>query len=244
MALLTHDYYCPKLGMASELRILAPEAILRGETKPRGVLFLLPPEGESGLSLLTGTKIAALSENCGVAVVIPPCLQGCYTDMDLGYPFYQSLKFVREYLRSYMPGLPLEAGSCAVAGIGIGSLAALRWASEEPEFFACAGAIAASLDPNALPKEYFTEKRLANLFGDKENRERIFSDFLALFRSSALKRVFLYTSKEDPGFESVRSAAEAFGERASFSVGEGKSSIKTCSDQLGAFLKFYLGGDS
>ena len=42
MALLTHDYYCPKTGMASELRILLPDACIHGTEQPAGVLFLLP----------------------------------------------------------------------------------------------------------------------------------------------------------------------------------------------------------
>ena len=55
MALLTHDYYCPKLGMASELRMLIPDLCLHGKEVPEGVLYLLPPQGESGLSLITET---------------------------------------------------------------------------------------------------------------------------------------------------------------------------------------------
>ena len=121
MSLITHDYYCPKIGMASEFRLVMPDSVLRGEEKPKGLLFLLPREGESGLSLLTKTSLSALTEEYRIAAVIPPCLQGCFTDMVYGYPFYQSLKYLREYLAHYFPGLRGETGKCAVLGFGIRS---------------------------------------------------------------------------------------------------------------------------
>ena len=135
MALLTHEYYCPKQGMASEFRIVIPDACLQEGSAAASVLFLLPPQGENGLSCLMDSGIASYLEGLNIALVVPPCLQGCFTDMAYGYPFYQSLKYVREYLKSYLPGLPLERGKCAVAGMGISALAALRWAIEEPDFF-------------------------------------------------------------------------------------------------------------
>ncbi len=244
MALLTQDYYCPALGMASELRIQTPEAILRGEEKPRGTLFLLPPEGESGLSLLTGTKLAALCEEYRVTALIPPCLQGCYTDMAFGYPFYQSLKFVREYIGNYLPGLAPEKGRTAIAGFGIGGFAALRWALEEPEFFFAAGSIAGRLDPAMAPQGYFTEKRLSDLFGTPEERLKKRGDFLSLCETSPHNRLFLFSAREDPGFESTLLAAKALGAKAKTATVQGAASGKVCSDALGEFFKFCVGGDS
>ena len=170
MALITHDYYCTKAGMASEFRLLIPDACLHGDREPEGVLFLLPREGESGGSLILRTGLEAVSDRYQLAVVIPPALNGCFTDMVYGYPFYQSLLYVREYLRTYFPGLPLVPGKCAIAGIGISAMAAVRWAAEEPEFFRCAGAISGLFDPAMEPTDYFTEERLTNLFGDPEMR--------------------------------------------------------------------------
>ncbi len=243
MALLTHDYYCPKLGMASEMRILSPEAILSGEEKPRATLFLLPPEGESGLSLLTETKIAALSEEYRAVIIIPPCLEGCYTDMVFGYPFYQSLKYVREYIETYLPGLAPLKGKTAVAGFGIGGAAALRWALEEPDYFSFAGSISGLLDPSSAAGDYFTERRLTDLYGTAEERRKKEEDFLSLCKTSAQSGIYLFSAKDDPGFDSTCLAAKALGEKARVSTVQGKSTGKTRSDQLGVFFKLFLGGD-
>ena len=243
MALLTHDYYCPELGFASELRIVIPGPVLQGDEESRGMLFLLPPEGESGLSLLTGTKISALCNEYLVTAVIPPCLQGCYTDMAYGYPFYRSLKNVREYLKIHLPGIPVEGGNCAIAGIGIGGLGALRFALEEPDYFSCAGSIAGLTDPAMPAQGYFTEKRLRDLFGEKEERAEMRDQFLMECRAASKGRFYLFSAKEDPGFEASCRTADALGNRAMLHLTEGHADLKTVSDQLGEFMKFYLGGD-
>ena len=234
MALLTHDYYCPKLGMASELRVLMPEICIRGDEKPAGVLFLLPPQGESGLSFLTESGIAGYLESVRIAVVIPPCLQGCFTDMVFGYPFYQSLKYVRKYLKTYIPGLPLESGKCAISGFGISGMAALRWAMEEPDFFSCVGSFQGLLDPAMEPQGYFSERRLTDLFGDGDERLKKREAFLSDCRNSAAKNIYLFSSPDDPGYESTVRAAEALGARAELHFSEARS------EQLKSFLQYYI----
>ncbi len=243
MSLITHDYYCPNIGMASKLRLLVPDEVLRGGESPDGLLFILPPEGESGLSLLTGTILTALTEEYRIAAVIPPCLQGCFTDMVYGYPFYQSLKHVREYLSHYFPGLRAEAGKCAIAGFGISALAALRWAFEEPEFFAAAGSIAGLLDPAMEAQGWFTDTRLEDLFGTPGERFEKRETFLSACAESAVKKVFLFSSEEAPGYASTRRAFEAFREGARLCLSEGAVSGKMRSDQLGEFVKYWIGGE-
>ncbi|MBQ6551097.1 MAG: hypothetical protein IJL78_06800 [Lachnospiraceae bacterium] len=197
MALLTYNYYCPKLGMASELRILAPDTCLRGEVEAAGLLFLLPREGENGLSLLTEAGLGTYVEKMNTVIVIPPCLEGCFTDMVYGYPFYQSLKYVREYLGTYLPGLLRKHVKYAVAGYGISAMAALRWAHEEPDFFSAVGVINSLLDPAMEPQGYFTEKRLSNLFGEPEERVRKRDRFLAECHDGTVKNVCYTDRPED-----------------------------------------------
>ena len=211
MALLTHQYYCPKLGMASEFRVLMPDSCFRGEEKPAGTLFLLPPQGDSGQKCLTESGIAVFLENKRIAAVIPPCLQGCFTDMVYGYPFYQSLKYLREYLKTYLPGLPLEKGKCAVAGFGISAIAAIRWTIEAPDFFCSTGAFGGFLDLAMEPQGYFTEQRLTDLFGELKERIEKRDEFLSDCVFSKAKNIHLFSSPGDPGYESVQRTAEALG---------------------------------
>ena len=221
MALISHDYYCPKIGMASELRILLPDACLHGAEQPRGVLFLLPQQGESGQRLVYETGLGALAEQYRIAAVIPPCLEGCFTDMVYGYPFYQSLKYVRDYLKTYFPGLPFNKGKCAIAGIGISAMAAIRWAAEEPDFFRCAGSIAGLLDPSMEPQGYFTEKRLTDLFGEREERIK-------------KKNAFLETCTK----------FIANGGREKLYIPDKSENLKPLGEQIGAFVKHVWGGEA
>ena len=241
--LLTHDYYCPKIGMASEFRVVMPDGMLQNSEKPAGVLFLLPKEGESGSAMISKTDLPSLCASYRIAAVVPPCLEGCYTDMVYGYPFYQSLKYIREYLRNFLPGIPLESGKCMIAGFGAGGFAALRWAMEEPDFFACTGSIRGILDPAMPAHGYFTERRLTDLFGSPEERREMREEFLSSCRSSAVRNVYLITENTDPGYESSSAAGAAFGGRASLKIlkaGTGSSEYK---DPLDRLVRIWLGGE-
>lgn len=234
MALLTHDYYCPKLGMASELRMLIPDLCLHGKEVPEGVLYLLPPQGESGLSLITETGIMPYLESGRIVTVIPPCLQGCFTDMVFGYPFYQSLKYVREYLKACFPGLAAEKGKNAIAGFGISAMAALRWAMEEPDYFSCIGSIYGIPDPAMRPQGYFTEQRLTDLFGNPEERLKKREAFLAGCRETSAENIHLYSTSIEPGYESTLRAAEALGSHGKLHLDEARP------QQLKSFLNIYF----
>ena len=244
MSLITHDYYCPKIGMASEFRLVMPDSVLRGEEKPKGLLFLLPREGESGLSLLTKTSLSALTEEYRIAAVIPPCLQGCFTDMVYGYPFYQSLKYLREYLAQYFPGLRGETGKCAVLGFGISGAASLHWATEEPDYFAASGAVSGLLDPAMEPWGRFTENRLRDLFGTREERTGKRDAFLSACAASAVKKVLLFSSENEPGYASVLRAFEAFSGRAELRPLTGKTEAARDSTALGEFIRDWIGGEN
>ncbi len=242
MALLTQDYYCRCIGMASELRVVIPDDRLREGAGPESTLILLSPEGESGLAWVTSTKLNALCGTYGVAAVLVPCLQGCYTDMAYGYPFYRSLKQVRSYVQTYLPGIPMEAGQTAIAGASAGGYAALKWAMEEPDFFACCASFSGLLSPDRAPEGWFTEKRMLCLYGDEAQRSDEHARFLALCRETEQSNCLLFAAEQDPGYASSAEAAGVLGSKARFVTAKGGADWSAWSDDLADFLEYWKGG--
>ena len=242
MAIITQDYFCPKIGMASEFRVILPETASGTLAEAESTLFLLSPEGESGSNWITSTKVKVLCDRYRTAAVLVPCLQGCYTDMALGYPFYQSLKYVREYISTYLRGIPVGDGEMAVAGASVGGTAALRWAMEEPELFGAAASFSGMYSPDREPKGWFTENRLENLYGDPGNRASVRESFMELCRNSSQGNCFIFSSKDDPDYSIAAEIAEIRGDRAMFRSAEGRSGWKTWSDMLADFMSQWKEG--
>lgn len=236
MILLTHNYFSAAIGMASEIKIILPEGAAKR------TVFLLSPEGSSGSSWTTSTKAAALSDTEQTAFVIVPSLQGCYTDMVYGYPFFASLRESISYLRKNIPGVPLPDHRCYAAGISSGGLAALRLAMSMPDLFAGAASFSGRLDITAEPEGWFTEKRLLCLYGDTSQRDALQKEFEQQCMKVSGQKFYLYTGTEDPYASSCSRIEELLGARAVSEHREGRSNWKTWSDWLGNYLNA-IGGD-
>lgn len=242
MAVITQDYFCPRIGMASEFRVILPESGTGVITDAESTLFLLSPEGESGLKWITSTKVRVLCDQFRTAAVLVPCLQGCYTDMVYGYPFYQSLKYVREYIQTYLRGIPAGDGEMAIAGASVGGTAALRWAMEEPELFSAAASLSGMYSPGREAGGWFTENRLESLYGDPGERVSVRDSFMQLCRDTAQKNCYVFSSQEDPDHALAAEIAEILGDRAVFRTAEGRSDWKTWSDRLADFIFWWKEG--
>ena len=243
MAIVTQDYFCPAIGMATELRVIIPDAALREGRKPESTLFLLSPEGGSGIDWITSTKIKVLCDQYDTAAVLVPCLQGCYTNMVYGYDFYDSLKYVRDYIKTYLPGIDVSDGKMAVAGVSAGGAAALKWAMEEPEAFSACASLSGRLSPCMKEDGWFTEDRLLCLYGDAAQREVKWNEFLELCSGTSQNRCFIFCSDGDPGYEASMEATGRLGDKAAVRTAEGVSNWKAWSDVLGGFMSWWKGGD-
>lgn len=237
MILLTHNYFSNAIGMASEIKIILPESTAKR------TLFLLSPEGSSGSQWTTSTKAAALCDTEQTAFVIVPSLQGCYTDMEFGYPFFSSLLECISYLRENLPGVPLQEHCCYAAGVSSGGFAALRLAMSDPYLFAGAASFSGRLDLTAGPEGWFTEKRLLCLYGEASRRDELQKEFELSCLNSSGQKYYLYTGTEDPFSSSYPRIEELLGSRAVTEHKEGRSGWKTWSDWLGNYLTA-IGGDN
>ncbi len=237
MAIITQDYFCPRIGMASEFRVVLPESADGTLSGAESTLILLSPEGESGRNWLTSTKLKVLCDAYRTAAVLVPCHQGCYTDMALGYPFYQSLKYVAEYIRTYMRGLPTDDRKMAIAGVSVGGNAALRWAIEEPDLFGAAASFSGMYSPDRKAGGWFTENRLENLYGEPQNRAALKESFRELCRGASAGKYYIFSSQNDDDASAAAEIAGALG--AEFRTAEGSSGWKTWSDELAAFMQWW-----
>ena len=231
MISVTHNYFSRAIGMATEIRILLPDA------PAERTVFLLSPEGGSGSSWITSTKVSVLCDAHRAVFVLVPSLQGCYTDMAYGYAFYASLKETLDYLRATFPAVPLKNGVCYAVGASTGGLAAIRLALDEPDLFAGAAVFSGRLDITAGPEGWFTEKRLECLYGDTQKRRWLQDQFEDLCRKPSEQTFFLFVSQEDPCAGSSERIAQFLEERAYLISRSGKSGWKTWSDWLGADMK-------
>lgn len=239
MAIITQDYFCPKIGMASEFRVMLPETASGTITDADSTLFLLSPEGESGLNWITSTKLKVLCDRYRTAAVLIPCLQGCYTDMALGYQFYQSLRYVREYIRTYLRGIPVDNRKMAIAGVSVGGTAAIRWAMDEPELFSAAASLSGMYSPEREPEGWFTEDRLENLYGDTQNRRSVWDSFIGDCLEVSSGRFYIFSSREDRDYDRAVEIAESIGSEAEFVSADGISDWKTWSDRLSDFMAWW-----
>lgn len=241
MAIITQDYFCPAIGMATELRAVIPDAALKEVRRPGSTLFLLSPEGSSGSDWITSTKLKVLCDKYDTAAVLVPCLQGCYTNMVYGYRFYDSLRYSREYIETYLPGIDVSDGHIAAAGVSAGGAAALRWAMEEPDAFSACASFSGLLDPSREEGGWFTQNRMLCLYGDQGQREEAWSDFLTLCRETAQTRCYIFSANCDPGYGDSLKAAEFLEKKALMKTGEGTSDWKTWSDVFGEFMRWWKG---
>ncbi|MBQ8995809.1 MAG: hypothetical protein IJ091_08325 [Oscillospiraceae bacterium] len=231
MILITHNYYSESIAMATEIRILLPDQ------EPERTVFLLSPEGCSGLEWITNTKVFVLCDLYRTAYVLVPSLEGCYTDMEYGYKFFSSLKECIRYLNTNFPGIPILERCCFAVGVSSGGFAALKLAQEMPSFFAGAASFSGILDLTLSPSGWFTEKRLLCLHGDEDQRLKKQIDFENLCRKAEGQSFRICTKSQDFGSESSVRIANLLGKRANLVSGAGTSDWKTWSDWLGKYME-------
>ena len=233
--------------MASRLQVVLPADYLRGEDKRIPILILLAPEGEEGSRWLRHTQAETLSDKYQIAMVLVSCLQGCYTDMTFGYRFFQSLALgVPEYLHRIFPALHLENGRCYVAGASIGGMGAIKLALTQHKRFAAAASFSGRLDNresffNPVEGDWFTEKRMINLWGSPEAIPGSENDLQALAEKavnndSELPAFYISAGSDDAGFVSSRAFASDSRLQATFVERKGKQGWPGWANELEQFL--------
>ena len=138
MGMMHFDFMSEKLGYQTNIYVILPESMERGEA-PDGILFLLHGNGGNGLDWVRNTAMERYVRPYNLAVIMPE-VDGSsfYADMVHGYPYFE---YVTEEVPAAMEAmLPLlrQAKKRYVAGVSMGGYAAFRWAFQKPEYVTAA----------------------------------------------------------------------------------------------------------
>lgn len=138
MGMMHFDFMSEKLGYQTNIYVILPEGMERGE-EPEGILYLLHGEGGNGLDWMRNTAIERYVRPYKLAVVMPE-VDGSsfYADMVHGYPYFE---YVTEEVPAAMEAmLPMlrQVKKRYVAGVSAGGYGAFKWAFHRPEYFEAA----------------------------------------------------------------------------------------------------------
>ena len=233
MALITHDYFSPSIGMATEIQAVLPEKVLTGGTEPVETLILLCAHGESSRAWLKNARLELLCEEAGICAVLVPCLQGDYTDMAYGYPFAAFLREIPAVLERELPGVRLLPGTVAVAGIGEGGRAALSWYLETPDLFTAAGVFEGAERSRTKEEQ---ERQDLLLYGGSESKGEAVRRLKENCEKRENSRVLFVSEDSGKTLRDVLSIGEQ-------SVLSGLSASAFPEAALRAFLTYWKGGN-
>jgi putative tributyrin esterase len=154
MALIHVDFFSEVLGMSAQMEVILPIAcngqIGIGEAqkqKKYPVLYLLHGMTDNATAWQRNTSIERYAVEKGIAVVMPDCHLGWYTNMKYGFPYFDYIcKEVPDVCRRFFPCLSKEREDNFVAGNSMGGYGAFKLGLSAPEQFAAAASLSGAMD--------------------------------------------------------------------------------------------------
>lgn len=138
MGVLHFDFMSDKLGYQTNIYVILPECMEKGQA-PKGILYLLHGGGGNGLDWMRNTAIERYAQPYELAVIMPEVDGSCfYADMVHGYPYFQ---YLTEEVPAAMEGMLLLLQGVEkryVAGLSMGGYGAFKWAFNKPDYFTAA----------------------------------------------------------------------------------------------------------
>jgi len=197
MAWLQCRFYSEVLEIDTSLQAIIPE---EGEG-PWPTLYLLHglSDDESGWCRMT--SIERYARQYQLAVIMPACGRGYYTDMVHGPNWYEFLTQEVPRVAGRLFPLSHERQETFVAGLSMGGYGAFKWALNEPERFAAAASLSGSLDILAVQKRKTVPSDFINIFDDTDPSGTP-GDLLALVKHTPLNilelpRLYQWCGTED-----------------------------------------------
>lgn len=161
MALIHVDFFSEVLGMSSQLEVILPQntegqiGIGNAGGKNRyPVLYLLHGMTDNQTTWQRNTSIERYAAEKGLAVVMPACHLGWYTDMKCGFRYYTYIsREVPEVCRRFFPCISDKREENFVAGNSMGGYGAFKLALLNPEKFGAAASLSGGLDAAATAEK-------------------------------------------------------------------------------------------
>ena len=173
MPFITMNFFSKELGMNQTVHVYLPEKRLE-EGKHYPVVYLLHDAGESHQAWIRESAVLRIAEREGVALVLPAAMQGYYTDMKLGYRFFQYLsEELPCVIKENFPVVSQKREETFVAGVGIGGYGAVKLGLRKPERILAAASVSGQIDIVSYVKEVLEKKgresdRLHHVFGEAD----------------------------------------------------------------------------
>ena len=170
MSSLTLRYYSQALGMNTAVSLVFPEENTEAQMC-LPLVYLLPDEGEDHTRWIRETGIERLSQKYKFAAVMPGCAQGCYTNMKLGYHFYDAwAEELPQIVHTYFPSISSRPNSTYLIGAGMGGYGAVKTMLKQAGKYAGVASFSGILDIksyilNATASSSLDSERLLRVFG-------------------------------------------------------------------------------
>jgi S-formylglutathione hydrolase FrmB len=182
MALFHSHFFSEALGMQVSAEVVIPQAASSLEIgvgsaaarKTWPCLWLLHGLSDDHTIWLPRTSIERYASEMGVAVVMPNCERGFYTDMAYGQAWWTYLsEELPALMRGFFP-LSERREDNAVAGLSMGGYGAAKWLLRKPEAFIGGVSLSGVMDiveelrmAQTNPRGELLHETLGLVFGDR-----------------------------------------------------------------------------
>lgn len=197
--------------MNSQLDVILPQkthseiGIASAEKKDKyPVLYLLHGMTDNQTIWQRNTSIERYAVEKGIAVVMPTCHLGWYTDMKHGYRYFTYVaKEVPSVCRQFFACISDRREETFVAGNSMGGYGAMKLALSEPEYFGAAASLSGGLDASTCAKrngDAFYPTLWEDIFGEQEGIKGSENDLFALaerLEAQRRPRLYMWCGTED-----------------------------------------------
>lgn len=211
MALIHVDFFSEVLGMSSQLDVILPQkthseiGISSAKKRDRyPVLYLLHGMTDNQTTWQRNTSIERYASEKGIAVVMPTCHLGWYTDMECGFRYYTYIaKEVPSVCRRFFPCISDRREETFMAGNSMGGYGAMKLALSAPDYFGAAASLSGGLDASTCAKrngDAFYPSLWEDIFGEQEGIRGSKNDLFALAEKLEPKkrpRIYMWCGTED-----------------------------------------------
>lgn len=243
MALLHVDFFSEVLGMSSQLKVILPQET-RGQIgignvekrKTYPVLYLLHGMTDDHSIWIRNTSIERYAAERGLAVVMPTCHLGWYTDMKVGFRYFTYVaKEVPQVCRRFFPCLSDKREENFAAGNSMGGYGAFKLALSCPDVFGAAISLSGGMDASTCKKrngDEFYPTLWDDIFGEQDQIEGSENDLFALaerLEKEKRPRLYMWCGTEDFLYEQnvkMRGHLEKLGYDLTYKECEGDHSWK------------------
>lgn len=211
MALVHVDFFSEVLGMSSQLDVILPQktqseigisSAKKREKYP--VLYLLHGMTDNQSTWQRNTSIERYAAEKGIAVVMPCCHLGWYTDMKYGFRYFTYIsQEVPEICKKFFPCISQQREDTFAAGNSMGGYGALKLALSCPDRFSAAASLSGGVDAASCStrnQDAFYPSLWEDIFGPSDQIPGSCNDLHALAAGLDPKirpRLYMWCGTED-----------------------------------------------